>query len=309
MARSPLQGTLVFSPTYTKDSFPVLPELKAINQLPPNAKLFTCDAVSMYTNIDSTHGIQVIMNWIEEYLEEIPTNFPKELFLRILQIIMTSNIFQLDDTYWLQTCGTSMGTSCTCAYATLYWAYMERKFIIPKWEQKLLLLCRFIDEKFGIWLGTRDEFNSFIIEINSYCQLQWTSEKTSTSVNFLDLTISIGKNRSVTTETFQKPINLHLYISPHSAHPPEVLKSIVYGNLRRYWLQNTNVEDYVSITKQFASHLIARGYNPNKIYDLFIQAANKLDKLIAAKQHNDNSDTIYLPWTWHPRDVSRSKLC
>ncbi len=127
---------------------------------------------------------------------------------------MKSNIFQLDDTYWLQTCGTSMGTSCACAYATLYYVYMERKFIIPKWEQKLLFLSRFIDDKFEIWLGTEDEFNSFIIDINSYCQLQWTSEGTSTSVNFLDLTISIGKNKSFYTKTFQKPINLHLYIPP-----------------------------------------------------------------------------------------------
>jgi hypothetical protein len=75
---------IAFSPTYIKDSFQVLQELKAISQLPPNAKLFTCDAVSMYTNIDSTHGIQVITTWIEEYQDEIPTNFPKELFLRIL---------------------------------------------------------------------------------------------------------------------------------------------------------------------------------------------------------------------------------
>lgn len=185
---------------------------------------------------------------------------------------------------------------------------MERKFIIPKWEQKLLFLRQFIDDKFGIWLGTSNEFNSFIIDINSYCQLQWTSEGTSTSVNFLDLTISIGKNGNIITKTFQKPINLHLYIPPHSAHPPGVLKSIIYGNLRRYWLQNTNVEDYISIAKQFASCLTARGYNPNKIYNLFIQAANKLDKLVAAKQQNDNNNTIYLHWTWHPRDVSRTKL-
>ncbi len=201
----------------------------------------------MYTNIDSKHGIQVITNWIpcllsilvyskhgiqvitnwiEEYQEEIHTNFPKDLFIRILQLIMTSNIFQLDDTYWLQTCGTSMGTSCACAYATLYWAYMERKFIIPKWEQKLLFLHRFIDDKFGIWLGMMDEFNSFIIDTNSYCQLQWTSEGTSTSVDFLDLTISIGKNGSITTKTFNKPP-----LVPHSAHPPGVLKSIVYSSL------------------------------------------------------------------------------
>ena len=95
-----------YSPTYLKDSFQVLQELKALGPLPPQAKLFTCDAVSMYTNINSMHGLQTIANWIEEYNEEVPQDFPTELFLRVLEIVMTHNIFQLDDTYWLQTCGT-----------------------------------------------------------------------------------------------------------------------------------------------------------------------------------------------------------
>jgi hypothetical protein len=102
----------------------------------------------MDTNIDSKHGIQVILSWLEDYKQELPAVFPLALLIEILQIIMTHNVFQLDDTYWLHTCGTSLGTSCACSYATIYWAYIERKFMIPKWEQHLPLLRRFIDDKF-----------------------------------------------------------------------------------------------------------------------------------------------------------------
>ncbi len=140
---------------------------------------------------------------------------------------MNSNVFQFDDTYWLQTCGTAMGTSCACAYATLYWAYMERKHIIPKWIQHLPFIRRFIDDKFGIWIGIQEEFQSFTADLDSYCQLKWTTDSLSTSENFLDLTIYINKNRSIMTKTFQKECNLHLNILPHSAHPPGVRKSIV----------------------------------------------------------------------------------
>jgi hypothetical protein len=35
-------------------------------------------------------------------------------------------------------CGTAMDTSCACSYATLYWAYFERKHILPKWSHSLL---------------------------------------------------------------------------------------------------------------------------------------------------------------------------
>jgi hypothetical protein len=146
-----------------------------------------------------------------------------------------------------------MGTSCACAYATLYWAYMERKHLIPRWKQNLPFLKRFIDDKFGIWLGTNEEFKSFVEEINSYSQLQWTTDGLNTSIDFLDLTIRIGRNGCITTTTFQKPTNLHLYLPPNSAHPPGVIKSLIYGNLRCYWLQNTHIEDYITIAKQFAN--------------------------------------------------------
>ena len=247
---------IIYSPTYIKDSFQVLKELKHL-QLPPNAKLFTCDAVSMYTNIDSSQGIQAISDWIEEYNEEITPDFPSALFLEVLKIVMTHNVFQLDDTFWLQTCGTSMGTSCACAYATLYWGYIERKYIIPKWKHNLTFLRRFIDDKFGIWTGTPEDFDRFIVDINSYSQLKWETTGLSDTTNFLDLTISINSSGIISTKTHQKPINLHLYIPPNSAHPPGVLKSMIYGNIRRYWLQNTYIHDFIDITKQFIERLLS----------------------------------------------------
>jgi hypothetical protein len=70
----------------------------------------------MYTNINSSRGIQDISSWIEEYKDEISENLPTELFIKILQNIMSQNVFQLDDTYWLQTFGTSMGMRFACAY-------------------------------------------------------------------------------------------------------------------------------------------------------------------------------------------------
>jgi len=183
----------------------------------------------MYTNIDSSHGIIIISTWLDKYKAEIPTDFPSELFLKILKIVMTKNIFQLDDTFWMQTCGTSMGTSCACAYVTLYWGYIERKLIIPKWKDKLLFLRRFIDDKLGVWVGTPKDFNDFITDINAYSQLQWETTGLSNTTNFLDLTVSINTDGTLCTKTFQKPTNLHLYIPPNSAHPSGVLKSIIYG--------------------------------------------------------------------------------
>jgi hypothetical protein len=42
--------------SFLKDSYSLIKELKEL-QLPDSALLFTADAISMYTNIDSTPGI------------------------------------------------------------------------------------------------------------------------------------------------------------------------------------------------------------------------------------------------------------
>jgi hypothetical protein len=57
---------------------------------------------------------------------------------------------------------------------------------------------------------------------------------------------------------------------------------------------------------QFATRLIARGYDKHAIEHLFNEAAKKLDNF--AKQQKTNNDTLYLHWLWHPRCITKPKL-
>jgi hypothetical protein len=47
----------MFSKMYLKDFFAVLNDIRDLGPLPPHAKLFTADAVSMYTNIDMANAM------------------------------------------------------------------------------------------------------------------------------------------------------------------------------------------------------------------------------------------------------------
>ncbi len=76
-----LQKMVIFSPTYVKDSNQNLQELKNLTNLPPHSMLFTCDANSMYTNINSIHCPELISKWIEEFLEDLQETLPKDLLL------------------------------------------------------------------------------------------------------------------------------------------------------------------------------------------------------------------------------------
>ena len=83
---------LPMSRTYLRDSNHLQEELAALGVLPPNTKLFTFDAVSMYTNISISDGLTAFKALLIEYAHEVPKNFPTELFLKVLKIVVTKRV-------------------------------------------------------------------------------------------------------------------------------------------------------------------------------------------------------------------------
>jgi hypothetical protein len=86
--------------SYIKNSSTVITDLKN-RHLPDGALIFTVDAVSMYTNIDTSIGINAISDFLQVNQDKLPTDFPTILFLKILETVMLNNIFTFSDTFWL----------------------------------------------------------------------------------------------------------------------------------------------------------------------------------------------------------------
>jgi hypothetical protein len=66
--------------------------------------------------------------------------------------------------------------------------------------------------------------------MNGFGNLRWNIETPSTSSTSLDLTITINEGKIHTT-TYQKPLNLYLYIPPLSAHPHSCIKGLITGEI------------------------------------------------------------------------------
>jgi len=126
-----MKTLLPYVQSYIKNSMSVIQDLKQL-QIPDNALLFAADAVSMYTNIDTQQAILSMRSFIHDNANNIPNDFPTTLFLQLLEIVMTNNIFSFDDTYWLQLTGTAMGTPAACSYATITYGQHENSQIFPK---------------------------------------------------------------------------------------------------------------------------------------------------------------------------------
>ena len=321
-----LQKLRSLVPTYIQRSEEVKKELEELGEIPPNSKLFTIDATSMYTNIDPVHGIQTLEDWFQTHRDKIPIDIPKDFLFELIKITLHNNYFQFGNTFWLQTLGIAMGTPMACILATLYFGFYEKTYLFPKYSKNLVYCKRQIDDILGIWVDDPDNptaWTDYLRDINAFGKLRWNLEAHGTEVNFLDITISINSKNRIETKTFQKSMNLFLYIPPTSAHPPGIAKGLIHGSLQKYWKQNTKTTDFQHITKLFFQRLLARGHNPTLTRQLFIDAAKKME---TSEQKTDETDgnnnknknknnikqidqtKIFFHRQFHPKDISRRQI-
>ena len=267
--------------SYLRDGNQLLEELKDI-QLHPNDRVFTCDANSMYNNIDTKHAIEVITWLLDELKPRMDIDFPINAIKDAMVLIMTNNLFEWGALYFLQLIGTAMGTSAAVMWATLYYYYHERVLLLPKYKTThLRYYKRFIDNMFGIWRWDGiTAWNEFCNDVDNFGVLTWdirNQDRTpSHQVNFLDITISI-KNRKIETRTFQKELNLYLYLPPTSSHSPGCIKGTIYSLVGRYFTQNTHREDYVHFVRLLFRRLLARGWDPDVIKPLILEACARME--------------------------------
>ncbi len=186
-----LSQLLHLTPAYLKDSFTLLEDFDKLLPLPEDAKIFTADAVGMYTNIHLPHAKIVFECWFVERPNEIPSDFPKEMFLTALDIVIPKNVFQFGNTYWQQTDGAAMGTSSAIMFATLYYALHERTSI-PQYLKFLIYYKRYIDDILGIWTGPATSWPDFYKSLDNYGKLCWKASKLNTLATFFDLNIKIN---------------------------------------------------------------------------------------------------------------------
>ena len=284
-----LQQLKPYISTYIKDSDDFRKQVHELGPLPPNARIITADAKSMYTNIDTDHALEILRSFLEELEAEgkLPLDFDIDMILEAAALVMRWNIFEFGDCYFKQLIGTAMGTAAAVLWAIIYYYWHEKHVLIAKWSKKMPLLKRFVDDIFAIIkVGgqdgmTADEWKIFKNDINSFGILEWDIDEPSKQVDFLDLTLWIDGDK-ILTKTYQKPINLYQYITPTSAHPPGMIKGMIFGSLRRYFEQNSRTEDFWTIAMQLYHRLKARGWDRATLEPIFIAAYQRIQ---SPRQH------------------------
>jgi hypothetical protein len=300
---SKLQPLAQAQRSYIKSS-EELKNLLCAFDLPPNAKFFTADARSMYTNIPTDECLDIIQNYLASHLDEFQ-HVDHHMLHRALRLVMKGNYFTFGDTYWWQRNGAAMGAPPCPAWATLYFAAHEDN-CCDLFNDEVICYKRYIDDVIGIWLCQpydNQRWDAFKNQLNDASALDWDFTDRSRSVNFLDLTFTVENNGLIRTNLYEKPMNLHMYLPPHSAHPPGVLRGLIYGMVGRIYRLCSEPSDRDAHLHKFYRHLLHRGHKPPKVLPIFTSAIHSImNPPEPALQQQVSSRPMLFKLEYHPED-------
>ena len=137
--------------------------------------------------------------------------------------------FSFNDNHYLQIHGTAMGTKMAPSYANLFLGYFEANALENAPFQPHTWL-RYIDDIFMIWTEGLDNLNIFIDYLNNiHSTIKFTSSHSSTNIPFLDVSVSLTNDGSISTDLYTKPTDKHQHLLYSSCHPLHTKKAIPFS--------------------------------------------------------------------------------
>lgn len=269
-------------PAYVKDTYHFVEIVKSL-RIPSNSYFFSMDVNSLYTNIDIQAGLNAVKKMFEKYPDP---KRPDEELLQLLEINLTRNDFVFDGKFYLQIKGTAMGKRFAPAYANIFMANWEEEVFV-KCQKKPIHYLRYLDDIWGIWEGSKEEFEMFLSVLNTHDpSIKLDSEIHPQSIDFLDTTVFKGKeidnNHQLEVKVFFKKTDLHALLFKTSFHPKHTFGGIVKSQLLRFDRICTRRVDFVEAVKILFKSLRNRGYSRS-----FLRRCLKTFKMTKVKDQGD----------------------
>ena len=304
--------------------------------------LFSLDVVSLYPSIPCDLALGVIKEevdlwevnqhndacarftaahrvWSRTHVRPEPTaptrcRRTSELVCSLLGIILEHSYLAFDDgevkQLLKQLQGLTMGTACAPPIANLVMYHLVRSKVRSMTASgKLVYMKGFIDDVQGLFRGTLSEFHAFVQELNAlHPNIQFTETHSFREVPFLDVVIYVDTHpsgeRRLCTRPYTKEYNRFLYIPRFSGHAPHSLTNFIASEAQRLIRNSSKEADAVLAARDFAHHLLARGYDAHTIQTQLNKVSFAQRHLYLARKCKDSGKsackTIALTLTYRP---------
>ena len=204
---------------------------------------------------------------------------------------------------YIQVGGTAMGTRVALCYANTFMGWFEDTFVYV-YTPAPHLWKRYIDDIFVIWTNGEDTLTSFVQHLNECMpSIKFEIEMSLEKVCFLDVTVILNPNGSISTDLYTKPTDSHNYLDYRSAHPKHCRAGIPFSQFLRLKRICSNNKTFVERCRDMSRHFIRANYPADIIKDAFNRVYS-LDRqeLLRPKPKQDKQDPNIgiLITTFHP---------
>ena len=291
-----LQPVMKAGKSYIKDSGDFLEKLKTLGNIPSNAILVTADVVGLYPSIPHDAGLKTSYEKLEERTEK---KIPSANLVEMADFVLKNYFFEFDTKIIQQISGTAIGTKCAPPYACLFMDRVENEFLDSELVKPWLWL-RYIDDVFFIWTESEEKLEGFLNRLNDFHpNLKFTHEKSKSSVNFLDVSVSIVDNK-IETDLYCKPTDCHQFLHFNSAHPFHNKKSIVYSQGLRIKRLCSSPVAFEKQLESLRSWFCKRGY-PQKVVDEQLKKVSEITMHDLMGRSGKKETGVPLIVTYYPR--------
>ena len=197
------------------------------------------------------------------------SSWPNELS-SLIRACHLCSFCRFHDLLFQQVYGLGMGLADAVVLANLFMVSIEKEWLekAKTFDISVELYGRLVDDVFMCVSAPSDDvLKTWLDSISVYDRIKVSWTVSSSSVDFLDLTVYFGpryeQEKRLDLRLYRKSCALQCYTHPSSCHPHSQLTSWIKGEMIRFVRSCTSFSEFMSIKRAFFSQLLARGYNAN----------------------------------------------
>lgn len=159
-------------------------------------------------------------------------------------------------------------------YANLFLGLWEKDCVyLNRYSDKIKWWGRYIDDILLIWGGSYDELLQFYDHLNNNDRnIKLCMEHSKTAINFLDLTISIGKDGKLHTTVYRKTTDRNTMLKADSFLQNWLKNNIPFGQFQRLRRICDTDNEYEVQAKIMSKRFLERGYHTEILQNAYKKA-------------------------------------
>jgi hypothetical protein len=286
-----LAQTAKLVPTNLLNVETALKRIDELNQNPPNKgkkwALMSLDVKSLYPSIPTKKGIEEIIKFLEEKVEEVDTlDISINTIKEALKFVCTNYEVEFNHKAYLQTNGIPMGARFAPPFAIIYMAALEIMAIhnLKDAGYQIEYYTRYIDDTLMIMqineaeMINKDEILSIFNNITPEIQFTIEMPNTNERLPFLDVELYI-KDNNIQYGWFIKPLHSGNLMRKDAYAPQKVKDNFIINSFFRIFTRCNNSKDKEEATNKMYKLLIKNLFNNIEINRGLKRAVHKFNNI------------------------------